>query len=388
MLKNFFLIFLGLVISFSGFEAALQLGVIPSDDTKYRFCGSPTENYSFKKFNRFHPDYGWTGRPNLTFYRKRTNIDQWNLYTYNSEGFRDRYNSGEKNIIVLGDSFTEGLMADNYSSYPYLLDRWTPNTSFHNYGKGGYGTDQELIIYRNKGKEINHSLVILGYYLGHDMNNNIRNLSLTPQFQVNNGSLELVSKPKNSVRQGSAEEGIIQNPYLQSIQDFLWEKTYSYRFIYKRIKYIDNEDSEHPLPPKKEELKKMKRLTRFLVEGIGEEAEANNAELLILGIPERGDVNPNNPRHYLPSEAEEYWSTQREMLRSISDNNSNIHYLDLEEDLVKADEENSRVYTAVDGHLDDKGYRVIAESTYEKLADMGYVESFRHDKNIRSDDGS
>lgn len=88
-------------------------------------------------------------------------------------------------------------------TYTFLLDRWSPETAFHNYGMDGYATENELVVYENVSDRYDHRLVVLGYYAGNDMQTNLRKTPLQPQFGVRNGTLVQTQEPRlRTIRAG------------------------------------------------------------------------------------------------------------------------------------------------------------------------------------------
>ena len=117
--------------------------------------------------------YGMIGAPKSIYFRRESEADGWYLRAYNEEGFRDLMNTGDENIIVLGDSFIEGESVNNDETIPYLLDSWNPDLAFREFALGGWGTVHQYRAYQEIGKAIDHQLVVLGYYIGNDLSDNL-----------------------------------------------------------------------------------------------------------------------------------------------------------------------------------------------------------------------
>lgn len=298
---------------------------------------------------------------------KRSPTDDWDYRKYNENGFRDTYTSGQRDIIILGDSFTEGSEGDN-ETYPFLLDRWTPNTSFHNFGMAGYGTAQELLVYRNVSTRYDHDIVILTYYLGNDARDNVDRRARRPVFELENGSLTQTHFPERRPTSSSNT----QNP-----PGFLERYTKSYDFIIRRLNSLnipDNQNRDYREPPDSQELREQIRITRALVKEVSREARENEAMLLLVTIPERGEVNPDRPARYLPEDGRPYWTAQREMLRELAENTSNVELLRMRPVLRSRIEDGTQVYyRGWDMHLNAKGYRLVAQQVYARLQNTGYI---------------
>jgi hypothetical protein len=107
----------------------------------------------------------------------------------NSQGMRDREHRVEKpdgvyRIAVLGDSYTEGKQVPVDSTFWWLLPDRLERCGFQagkhietlDFSASGYGTAQELILYRELAERYAPDLVILQVNGGNDIRNNSRTL--------------------------------------------------------------------------------------------------------------------------------------------------------------------------------------------------------------------
>ncbi|MDY6789136.1 MAG: SGNH/GDSL hydrolase family protein [Candidatus Nanohaloarchaea archaeon] len=367
LLKNLAAVVFGLFLAFLVLEMALGFGLIPGYYPTHKFCGGERVR------GAFHPVYGWTERPGSKYLEKKSPVRPYVLHTYNKKGFRDTYDSGrEQRVLVLGDSFTRGSLADDNSTYPFLLDRWAPNTSFENYGIGGYGTNQEYLLYRDLVEKKDHSLVILGYHLGNDPIDNTKDSARRPKIELVNGSLKLVKKPSRL-----SLLGVMTAPGISKVNGLLRTHTRSFGFIKKQALGLIRSQEPNRTAPRGEELEKQLKLTEELLREIGRLAEENGAELLIVTIPERTEINPENPHRFLYKHGNPFWDAQRRMIENLSKEEEGISHLELEEDLKNAFEEGKQVYGKVNQHMTPIGYKTVAETIYNRLVRDGYLENNR-----------
>ncbi|MEK6880775.1 MAG: SGNH/GDSL hydrolase family protein, partial [Nanoarchaeota archaeon] len=87
-------------------------------------------------------------------------------YKYNSLGFRDNehdLDSPVQKIVLLGDSFTEGLSVEYNQTFGYLLEQ---NIQYEviNFGLGGIGTSQSYFIMREYALKYNPDIIIYNFY--------------------------------------------------------------------------------------------------------------------------------------------------------------------------------------------------------------------------------
>lgn len=129
----------------------------------------------------------------------------------NSKGLRDREVEYEKpadtfRILTFGDSFIEGwgVELDGVVAKQLETKLNTGGKDSHyevlNFGVAGYGTDQELLFFREEGIRYKPDLVVLFFYIN-DMWNNLSKKSigtergLKPYFTLSNGHLILQGVP-------------------------------------------------------------------------------------------------------------------------------------------------------------------------------------------------
>jgi len=373
-------------IALGGLEAGLRTGIVPYErgvSSEEIYCQTP------KKLHQFHPEYGWTLVPDTEYIRhwKRPGgEDDWLLFRTNEDGFRDTYHSGDDTVIVLGDSFTEGAGVTQGGQYPHLLDRWAPDTAFRAFAAGGYGTDQELLVYRDVGTEYDHNLVVLQFYLGNDR----RTITgkgwppgpRRPRFELRDDDLVQVHEPVDEIPEGSA--GFRNYGLVGDIHGRFRETSYAYDWTYGRSRKLlisagllsKSAISEFEVPTGAE-LKSQLKLTRALLERVGDLAEDRGAELLIVSIPARGDVDPSNPEHYPPSKGRPFYDEQREMLRNLSAGHENIGLSELKPTIKNELAAGNRMYGEATGHFTPHGYRVMAKQLYNRLVSEGYLKSNR-----------
>jgi hypothetical protein len=135
-----------IVVALGGMEAFLRL--VPSfqvqKEPQQIFCTAEHRR------NMPHADYGYSEVPGNVYFEKTSPVDDWYFVKINKDGFRDNYDSGAQQVIVLGDSFVRGSLVDESQQFGYLLDLWHPDIAFRNYGIGGFGQAEELRLRRNR----------------------------------------------------------------------------------------------------------------------------------------------------------------------------------------------------------------------------------------------
>ena len=151
---------------------------------------------------------GWRGKPFYT-----TTVATGDLVrdlALNSAGMHDTEHSLAKpddtfRILILGDSFVQAVqVAETETAQQVLEDRLNELGDSRRYevisaGVGGWGTGQELLYYRTEGRHYQPDLVLLMFFLGNDVKDNLPSRGVTvdglnhytPYFVFNNGKLDI-----------------------------------------------------------------------------------------------------------------------------------------------------------------------------------------------------
>jgi len=107
------------------------------------------------KFCRYHPSLGWEGLPSVS--ADHAWADFRCRVTQNASGFRGPdiplERSPGRRVVVLGDSFVWGFGAGDGSLFTDRLARRSKGAlEVVNLGVSGYGTDQEYLLWRSRGR--------------------------------------------------------------------------------------------------------------------------------------------------------------------------------------------------------------------------------------------
>lgn len=131
----------------------------------------------------------------------------------NSLGFRDRewesnQASRQLRIAVLGDSYTEAVQVEQSQTFCRVAERNlraefpAKNIEVMNFGVSGYGTAQELILFREVVRDFAPSIVVVAFLSGNDVRNNSKALEpkSRPFFELREGELVLDNSFRESDR--------------------------------------------------------------------------------------------------------------------------------------------------------------------------------------------
>ena len=176
-----------------------------------RIFGHTTFKYSTKPNNEpvtnvYNKDLGWKPKIGIFKFEPWSDDGKPVNLTSTKNGRVDKIDNPElQRILFLGGSFTQGFAVNDNETFVFNLQEKFKNFNLENYGVGGYGTYQNLILLRkliSKNKDI--KMVIYGYVEHHDVRNIAQDSWLKMLFEYSKrGAVEL---PYVSINQDQLEE--------------------------------------------------------------------------------------------------------------------------------------------------------------------------------------
>jgi hypothetical protein len=267
------------------------------------------------------------------------NGEGWSIHLNNERGFRDIFDSGDQHVIVLGDSFTRGTSVSDHQTIPYLLDLWQPAVAFHSFATGGSGTADAYRAYRAVAKDWPHRLVILNYFLGNDLRNNLASdITAAASEDIQIGEVHMASAPQR---------------LLTRYHRLMRAHSHLYNLAYTSAKILASGRQGEQLPP--EQLARGAEMTRGLLLALGREAAGHDADLLIVIIPSWNEIMERG--------AEDDPVMQRRIIQQSAAELDNAFVLDLTDQIRALGAGN--VYGLVDKHFNALGNYTAAKATYE-----------------------
>lgn len=130
---------------------------------------------------------GFVLRQNLSWCEYQWDSHKRINFTTNSDGLRmltaiGEKKEGMKRLVLLGDSFVEGLFLDDSETVGYVLDGLLPDDfEVINMGVSGTGTAQQIVRLEERGLKYDPDYVVLLFY-PNDFSDTVR---LFPTFAVN-----------------------------------------------------------------------------------------------------------------------------------------------------------------------------------------------------------
>lgn len=383
-------------VSLAGCEIALRL-------LGHRYSGSTF---------RADPLLGWSLRPNAGAWEADEGV-AWSKI--NSHGYRDRERTLSKaqnvyRVAVLGDSCTEARQVAQDKTFTALAEEelnrrhWFGEGEVEvlNFGIGGFGTGQELLLLRERVWKFSPDLIVLQFYSGNDLFNNHRALNpnspdLAPYFLLRNGKLEL----DESFRQGRAFDpayaklkGVsadIMNSFvlLQLVNKLAQaraQRDQLARLNAGRPAQTSADPNALPpgyhrylafLPPALPPMVEAWQVTEALITEFGEEVRRRHAPLLIVIIPTMHQIHPD------PKEHEAYRAKHKIESLEYADDRVERHarangipVLRLSKPLLEEARRTGKYMAGFantgpnDGHLNELGHVVVARELVRTICEI------------------
>jgi hypothetical protein len=156
------------------------------------FVGSAGSDRGF--FSRFDPKLGWSPIPSVRQYHSDQDfsvlVEQNRLGLRAPEEIGMARANGKYRALVLGDSYVWGYGAEQADIFTNGAVHGRDDLELVNMGVSGYGTDQELLLYRDFGSKFDVDAVVLAFTTYNDIDNNLDKRAYgyqKPYFKLDNG---------------------------------------------------------------------------------------------------------------------------------------------------------------------------------------------------------
>jgi lysophospholipase L1-like esterase len=353
-----------------------------------------------------HNSLGWIGAPNFAGMFEDGNFRQ--ELNFNSLGMHDTEHSRNRTsdtfrILLLGDSFVHAIQVGEAATAHQILenrlneaDRPGEEKSFEVISSGvvNWGTNQELIYYREQGRQFQPNLVVLMFYIGNDFQDNLPGNVMTvngfncyaPYFALCDGNLNptpLTYAPGISRLENNCA------PIRRSLINGMG-KLYQHSRLYRQIEPLivanrprQQFGQDYPLaftalylPNEEAELAQAHQLTQATIAQLQQEVEADGAQFVAVLISpwpiiQLGLLSPAEQEIFLTdnplfAQAQANRPNQRmtQFLKS-----HNIPFIDLTNPMIEYAATHDRIplYIIGEGHWTAEGNQVVADILAEWL---------------------
>jgi lysophospholipase L1-like esterase len=334
----------------------------------------------------------------------------------NSKGLRDREYPYEKpagvfRILVLGDSFADGLEVSLEDSFPKVLEtllneRLDMPVEVINGGVWGYGNDLELLFYRLEGRKYRPDLVLLAFQSNSDVLENHQDMETRymgevykPFFVLQEGELTLTNWP---FPVESVEPPLPQGT-IEHVKAWLAAHSRLYpvagHFIKRRLPDVagilrgigvmgagqgDTQTGGIPVamylyavdyPP---EWEQGWVVTKAIIAQLRQEVEADGADLAVFLLPDRHQVEEGYLDWALrtyPAMQGQAWDLDKsnQIMRQFL-GEEGIPYVETLEEFRRRVRETGRpLYYPKDGHWNVEGHRLAGELLADRLCQQRLI---------------
>ncbi len=353
---------------------------------------------------------GWTGKPNYQGILEGSVFRQ--ELKFNSLGMYDTEHLPEKapntfRILMLGDSMTQAVQVNEAETAHQVLEdnlnkQSNANSVYFEVLSGAvanWGTNQQLIYYREQGRSFQPDLVLLMFYFGNDLQDNLPGNVLTiegfncytPYFAVCNGNLDatpLTYAPGINDRQNNCSPvwRLLVNTIGRLYQNSRLYQQLEPLIIRNRPRQLFGRDYPNPfmalyLPNDEVELEQAWPVSQATIVQLQQEVEANGAqfavalvspelvvELMLYSPAVQENFVENNPQF-----AGVQVDRPNQRLAKFL-NQQNIPFIDLTIPMVEYQVANGTpLYLIGDGHWTVEGNRVSADILAHWLNQNGFL---------------
>ena len=305
---------------------------------------------------------GWVNRPNVVVSYGEPEFVT--TVSHNSHGFRGgevplEPEPGRKRILVLGDSFAYGVGVEDDETFSALLARRDPDLDVINTGVNGYGTNQQLLLLRDDGRQFEPDIVLVAFF----WNDPANNLHSHVRFKLEGDELVY----PDAIEFPAAEVVKPRRPWLR--------RSYAYRFASDRLKVLifrlkgllGRPQADGWLRP--HEYAEAWELEFALLREVKRVAAEAGAAMYLVIIPDQVQVHPGFETVGL---TEDDYQVQDRLLDFAA--SAEIPALDLlpalREDFA---EHGGLLYYRRDRHLTARGHRVAARAIHDGLVASGLL---------------
>lgn len=221
---------------------------------KLGFLNMITPTYNLPEYGYFSPVrsnlFGYQHQPNSTYKINKSCFTT--EYSFNSLGFRDNEHAKSSNrprVMVIGDSFMEGLGVSEDQRLSSLLEKET-NIEHLNFAMSNKGTCQEFIIYDSIASKFQHDVVLWSIFPQNDLSDDDPTVkdedNIAPCWSGNYPNYELTFFPKQApqIKRKSFLKRFLKNYTYSYNALFLLKESLKKQKDYKPIGYFDYSKSQ------------------------------------------------------------------------------------------------------------------------------------------------
>ena len=316
---------------------------------------SPYYGYRYtrpqQKLFEYDPVRGWRGRPNTS--EIFAGHDFAVRVTHNRLGHRsttEPYVEGKINVIVVGDSFGWGWGVEDQDVFSERMMQLDSRYNVYNLASPAYGTDQSYLALKDlldqyPDARFDH---VIALAFGNDFSENetttARGLP-KPMFVLEGAELQLTNTP---VPETMRREFDLERRLEFDNEPGWLSRSHLYNLLWLSLQSRPDEDGPPPSLQSEQDLSEEQsaRLAFALLDAMREASEERGAKLTVIRM--------------FPSESDSRWRYLRRMTDEAGVNSATFYPWSI-----------FRTTLWLDGHLNEHGNRLLAETALKTLAAGG-----------------
>ncbi len=300
---------------------------------------------------------------------------------FNASGMRDRDHAKKKQkdttrILVFGDSFMEALQVAFEDSFPSLLESGLRkalhrNVEVINCAVSGWGQDDQLAYLQKYGRALEPDLILVAMTLHNDVSDNMREQFHTLAHD------KLILKPV--AHMSVSELKILHVKSFFASHSHLWQLLRKVKSL-REMRSVAAALSEHVMQligrNETEELKRGWKLTFELFKGIREVGKSMGAGTAIMLIPLRLQLQDDaldGFRTFVGMSTDDVAIERPQQAMRTFGREANIEIIDLLPTLRRWTVENKASLHLQDGHWNEKGHRLAADTVVKEIVEKRLV---------------
>ena len=353
---NFALVLVAVTLTLAAAEGILRVFQIPlpnhvDGDREY--------------FTRFDPILGWRALPDVealhTQHGFSAKVRQNRLGLRAASTIGPERTDERHRVLVLGDSYVWGYGTDQQDLFTEPAVHGHPDVELINFGVSGYGTDQELLWYRDLGRQFDVDQVILAFTPYNDVSNNLSAAAYgydKPHFVLSDSELHHNADHLKEREKIETWKSFLSATRVGSLihSAILGIRYITVKTLFPAQGVADAADQIRNSNDVSDRDLEGLELTIALIEALRDDVQSAGANLIVTFIPYKPHILTNTNRNH------PFVPILMERLDALG-----IDGFDPYDVFLKAAEEGAVLYNARDNHFNASGHALFAKVLIEQL---------------------
>ncbi|HEY7786543.1 MAG TPA: GDSL-type esterase/lipase family protein [Pyrinomonadaceae bacterium] len=285
--------------------------------------------------------------------------------SYDRNGFRNEYEIEQAPVVLVGDSFVEGVLVPQNALVSSELKRQL-NVEVANLGQSGYGPQQELAVVRRFASQLKPRLILWFFFEGNDLID-------VPRYEEFIKNRDEIMKSRDSFANRSFTRNVLFTlaglTAPKPAQDESEAHRRSGRFGSETLYFA------YPgVPLTKTELESLKTAETSILQA-HQLAKQQGSKLLLVHVPTKFRVYSNFCEFPDDGYGKTWKANDLPFRLGAWSKDHGVAYFDLTPALIKHAANGELVYFTDDGHWNAKGHQAVAAALADHVHTNGWLRS-------------